>query len=320
MAIRKIVSRSIGTDVIAAEDLANNSVTVAEITDGAVTSAKMNGLTGSSSGIIQADGDGSLSTTTVDLTSRVATLGDTMTGALEIDITGDTAGALKLNAGDDSAAGSNKVQIALGYNGSQSYPHFITTRHNGGATYDNAIGFSVSDGTQSAVMGTDTKEVLRLDGTGGVLKPTNPMFQAYNGGSDFQISGQSYPFKITCFSYENFDRGSHYDASTQTFTAPVTGIYQFGIHCRLGAPGSIRVVRIALHVNGSYANDLGSMGGSSNSDAGSGYDHPPLVGTMLQQLSRNDTVELKVDGEIDSSNTLYIQNGTRSHWWGMLVG
>ena len=67
MAIRKIVSRSIGTDIIAAEDLAANSVTVAEIQDGAVTSAKMNGLTGASSGIIQADGDGTLSTTTADL-------------------------------------------------------------------------------------------------------------------------------------------------------------------------------------------------------------------------------------------------------------
>jgi len=41
MAIRKIISRSIGVDVIAAEDLANNSITTAEITDGAVTQAKL---------------------------------------------------------------------------------------------------------------------------------------------------------------------------------------------------------------------------------------------------------------------------------------
>ena len=41
MAIRKIVSRSIGTDVIVAEDLADNSITTAEITDGAVTLAKI---------------------------------------------------------------------------------------------------------------------------------------------------------------------------------------------------------------------------------------------------------------------------------------
>ena len=41
MAIRKIISRSIGVDVIAAEDLAANSVDTAEITDGAVTAAKL---------------------------------------------------------------------------------------------------------------------------------------------------------------------------------------------------------------------------------------------------------------------------------------
>ena len=40
MAIRKIVSRSIGVDVIAAEDLAANSVDTAEITNGAITEAK----------------------------------------------------------------------------------------------------------------------------------------------------------------------------------------------------------------------------------------------------------------------------------------
>ena len=36
MAIRKIVSRSIGVDVIAAEDLLENSVTASEIQDGAL--------------------------------------------------------------------------------------------------------------------------------------------------------------------------------------------------------------------------------------------------------------------------------------------
>lgn len=41
MAIRKIVSRSIGTDVIVAEDLAANSITVSELSDDAVTTAKI---------------------------------------------------------------------------------------------------------------------------------------------------------------------------------------------------------------------------------------------------------------------------------------
>ena len=41
MAIRKIVSRSIGVDVIVAEDLAANAVETAEIANGAVTDAKL---------------------------------------------------------------------------------------------------------------------------------------------------------------------------------------------------------------------------------------------------------------------------------------
>jgi hypothetical protein len=41
MAIRKIVARSIGVDVIVAEDLADNSITAAEITNGAVTADKL---------------------------------------------------------------------------------------------------------------------------------------------------------------------------------------------------------------------------------------------------------------------------------------
>ena len=41
MTIRKIVSRSIGVDVIAVEDLAAISVTASEIQDGVITQAKL---------------------------------------------------------------------------------------------------------------------------------------------------------------------------------------------------------------------------------------------------------------------------------------
>jgi len=55
MAIRKIISRSIGVDVIAAEDLANNSVTTAEIQDGAVTQSKINSSVELGVGAFQGD-------------------------------------------------------------------------------------------------------------------------------------------------------------------------------------------------------------------------------------------------------------------------
>jgi len=254
MAIRKIVSRSIGTDVIAAEDLANNSVTVAEITDGAVTSAKMNGLTGSSSGIIQADGDGTLSTTTVDLTSRVEVAGDTMTGALEIDISGDGNGALKLNAGDDSNGSLARAQIKLGYNGTQDYAHFITTRHNGGAEDDNAISFSVSDGTQSAVLGTDTKEVLRLDGTGAVYKPNNPIIRVTKSGITHSggDGATTEHFFASSGRYETSRGGWTYDGSNRLIV-PADGLYEIFVIADLvinNGGYNIRAAAARLRING----------------------------------------------------------------------
>ena len=55
MTIRKIISRSIGVDVIAAEDLADNSITTAEITDGAVTAAKFHSSVTLGAGAFQGD-------------------------------------------------------------------------------------------------------------------------------------------------------------------------------------------------------------------------------------------------------------------------
>lgn len=56
MTIRKVISRSIGADVVTAEDLATASVTTAEIADGAVTSAK---LAAGAGGVAAFQGDNS---------------------------------------------------------------------------------------------------------------------------------------------------------------------------------------------------------------------------------------------------------------------
>ena len=242
-------SAKIGVDVIAAEDLAANSVTVTEISNGAITTAKMNGLTGSSSGILQADGDGSLSTTT----SRVAVSGDTMTGALEIDITGNGDGAIQLNAGDD-ATPTNKAQIKLGHNGTQNYPHFISTRHNSSAA-NNAISFSVSDGTQSAVLGTDTKEVLRLDGTGAVYKPNNPVLKwttqgiSHSGGDGATVT---HTFSTTGGSGAVNIGGWSVNGSGE-MVVPADGVYDLYVHfdAAIGAGGhNIRAGAVRLLNNG----------------------------------------------------------------------
>jgi hypothetical protein len=99
MAIRKIVSRSIGTDVIAAEDLAANSVTVAEIQDDAVTSAKIDST---STGMALADLSVDSGVLTVDATNNRVGI-NTATPSTQFEVYG-TGSVMRLTASDNTNA------------------------------------------------------------------------------------------------------------------------------------------------------------------------------------------------------------------------
>ena len=167
---------------------------------------------------------------------------------------------------------------------------------------------------------TAVSEGMRISGDGYVTKPKQPGFQFWNNGSDFAISAGG---KVTCFYAGDHNIGSHFDSSNQRFTAPVSGYYLFGGHLRIGAPGKIRVARFQIYLNGSRLRDLMSVGGTNDYDGSTGYDHPGASGTAVQYLSTGDYVEMYVDSELSSSNTVYIQGGSnnnrKSYWFGHLI-
>jgi hypothetical protein len=74
----------------------------------------------------------------------------------------DAKGALRLDGGDTSNGGYGSVQMALGFNNSWNYAHFIRSRHNGGTADSNAIDFYTSDGTQTGVFPTNAVHGLTI--------------------------------------------------------------------------------------------------------------------------------------------------------------
>ena len=88
--------------------------------------------------------------------------GGTMTGQLASTYKSST-GALLLNSGDDSGAANNYVQIALGYNGSSTYKHYITTTHNNGTSGLNGIRFYTSNGVMNGTFPTDAVLGLTIE-------------------------------------------------------------------------------------------------------------------------------------------------------------
>ena len=115
MALTKVKTGQIGTDVIVAEDIAANAITVSELQDNAVTAAKLyvtgNGTSGQA---LTSDGDGTFSWTTI-------------TSDLVGDTTPQLGGDLASNGNDINFADNDKAQfgssndLQIYHNGSHSY-------------------------------------------------------------------------------------------------------------------------------------------------------------------------------------------------------
>jgi hypothetical protein len=92
-----------------------------------------------------------------------------------------------------------------------------------------------------------TGYTLRVDNAGRVIKPYQPSFFAKSLGNS-QSNGGTTTAEVLLFSTIQENNGSHYNASTGRFTAPVAGYYYFAVSLLMdnnynvtGAAGMIRV-------------------------------------------------------------------------------
>jgi hypothetical protein len=90
------------------------------------------------------------------------------------------------------------------------------------------IASNASGNIDSYIAGTKITGVTStgLAVTGRITASTQPAFTAYAGNSVTNVTGDGTSYIVT---YDNaqINRGSHFNAGTYTFTAPVTGVYQF---------------------------------------------------------------------------------------------
>jgi len=91
-------------------------------------------------------------------------------------------------------AGTYGAQIALGWNGTNQYQHFISTRHYGGQEAGNRIDFYTCNGTQQNTITSGTNLVMSLDGTNVGIGVTNPTenLEVYSGQVSSSILGKAH--------------------------------------------------------------------------------------------------------------------------------
>lgn len=110
---------------------------------------------------------------------------------------------------------------------------------------DIAVSGNLDVGTIRSANGTTA---ATIDSTGRLLTPARPAFLVERG-SDISLTATSW--NTVPFDNELFDVGNNYNLSTNEWTCPVTGLYQFNYGVRIEAGDAAPYHVGAIFVNGS---------------------------------------------------------------------
>ena len=172
-----------------------------------------------------------------------------------------------------------------------------------GVTFANsgtATGFAPTGITSNMTSGTG----MTLNSDGSINKPLQPCFYAtVIGESRSGMDSQS----VMKYGTEVFDVGSDYDNSTYTFTAPVTGKYQFNVTLGISGftSGNDIYIRLAASNRDMYSRVKPAR---DNADM--------LYMSTLVDMDANDTVLVKFQNYEDGTVEFY---SDRSQFSGYLA-
>ena len=271
---------------------------------GATTLSSTLGVTGASTltGALSAKGGAVFNEDSADVDFRVESNGETHT--LFVQAGSDCVGIKTTSPNDyyaddfvvtapdeggmtivNSTTHRGYLAFADGTSGDARYRGYISYDHN----------------TDFLYLGAGGSGYLHIDGSGRVVAPNQPHFQARsnagNNGNTWE-TGQVIKFQTVAV-----NQGSHYSTSTGRFTAPVSGFYQFnfvGFGYNGGSVGT-QTVSVNLLINGSgYI-----MIAYENNSNGAGNTYPAVSASSAVYLSANDHASIYVQGSgiyADSSN------------------
>ena len=222
------------------------------------------------------------------------------------------------SAGDVFTHGNGKVEIR----DSNGYTRVTAT--NGSAQIGlfrqggSAGGFYIGgDASLFRIFDTSFNSKVSITTSGEMTVPNQPVFMARKSADQSIVNND----KIT-FESAIVNKGSHYNATNNRFTAPVDGTYSFSINLRCGIENNARVLTTAIYKNGSslYGRFAGAGGIANFSDGGS-YDHPYISGTIILPLNANDYIEIYFGAENSYSGNGMIQSSANSSYFmGHLIG
>jgi hypothetical protein len=128
---------------------------------------------------------------------------------------------------------------------------------------------------------------LKIDSSGRVTTPNQPMFSAHGGAEQTGDVRE-----VLQFTSATSNVGNHFSTSTYTFTAPVSGHYHFSFSVMTYAAENSRC---------SFAKNGSLIADQFYTEADGYPEYPRNIGSIIVQLSTNDT--LRVDRNVQNSGS-----------------
>ena len=131
---------------------------------------------------------------------------------------------------------------------------------------------------------------MTIDSSGRILTPARPLFSAYRDSSGVEGLTGTIVFNAT-----RSNVGSHYNASTGKFTAPVTGNYQFNFVGMGSENSSGAALAASTAVYATLYNETTSTNLARGYAVVNGQtSYPNLSFSSIQPLSANDVIRIDV--------------------------
>lgn len=264
---------------------------MASIISAGTTSATALNMSADTSGVLQLASNNGTVALTVDTSQNVGVGTTTPVSRLEIR---DSISSVRLTVTNTTNSTNGSGVNFLVFNGG-------TTVGNGTIRSDN------SDNLSFFNIGG---ERMRIDSSGRVTMPSQPVFNVYNN-VDQTSAGAGTESKLS-FPDVKVNIGSCYSTSTHRFTAPISGKYLLGFSGSTKSNGfGDNYMTVFPKVNGStgYYRGRAAVGGANN------YDSANF--TEIFNLSAGDYVELYFYSQV--ANNLTVVGAGESGFFGYLV-